>query len=176
MLLLALVACSAAASDEVKSPTAARQLAGTPSIQITMSPAPAEDRTPIGVPPQTQDQTLQSYRALLDSLGTYPGATLLRESVTADGRLNREYGTAEDIKTAPTAATIFYRKQLKALGWETLEEHAAVSAYAKGPISFLIARGAATPLDTLPGETTIMTAKPAFVPSFYFLIQVGVRP
>jgi hypothetical protein len=127
------------------------------------------------VPPVTLDQKMQTYRDLLDSLGMYPGATLLREYTTDDGHLGRMYGTAEEIAPAATSATSYYRGQLKAQGWQTLEEHAAISGYAKGALMLLIVRGDANPIGSEPGQKTIMTVKPAFEPKFYFAVEAGSR-
>ncbi|HLF76155.1 MAG TPA: hypothetical protein VJB57_01570, partial [Dehalococcoidia bacterium] len=55
-------------------------------------------------------------RALLDSLGSYPQAVVVREYVTTKGGVGREYGTFVDLPDAPTTVTVFYRDKLKALG------------------------------------------------------------
>ena len=112
-------------------------------------------------------------RALLDSLGLYPQAVVVREYVTTKGGVGREYGTFVDLPDAPTTVTVFYRDKLKALGWEATQEQAAVSVYSKGGQTLSITRyGAATPAPA-PVQTTTVTVRQAVELKFFFAVEVG---
>jgi hypothetical protein len=115
-------------------------------------------------------------RALLDSLGGYRGATLVREYVLSNGTVGREYATELPLDKAPTAVTVFYRDKLLARGWKTLGEHAAVSAYVKGDQTVWILR--AGPVDPGPPAEarSVKSGKTPRNPRFFFAIEAGSTP
>jgi hypothetical protein len=119
-------------------------------------------------------QTLtERNRALLDALGSYPQAVVVREYVTAKGAVGREYGTFGDSSQPATEVTAFYRDKLKAQGWETTQEQTAVSAYSKGGQTLSITRYGATTPAPAPVQTTTVTARQAVELKFFFAIEVS---
>jgi hypothetical protein len=131
------------------------------------------DAQVVSSPPATQSMELN--RAVLESLGMFPGTSLVREYVDADGSLVREYASEQEPQQAATAITVFFREQLKAMGWETLQEHAAVSAYYKGEQVLQILRSGQQ--QTLPTreQQTLKTAPAPSDARFFFALASGPK-
>jgi hypothetical protein len=147
---LSLVACD---SNAVANPTLPTTV---PTIAISGAPVPPE--------------VLARHRALLDSLEVYPGATLIREYISPAGGLGREYASDRPMPEAPTVISVFYRDTLKARGFQTLQEHAAVSAYDKaGQVVQVLRNGPERAQPTFDEKTLASFPVPAEVKFFYAL-------
>jgi hypothetical protein len=119
--------------------------------------------------------TVGPARTLLDSLGSAPRTTLIREYELEAGGLGRQYATDLPLDQAPTTVTVFYRDKLLAQGWQTLEEHAAVSAYAKGDITVAILRAGPTDPGLPPKARLLRSAALPANAKFFFAIEAGQR-
>ena len=113
---------------------------------------------------------------MLDSLATYPNAVLVREYVTTGGAIGREYGTFIETAQAASEIGVFYRDKLKSQGWETTQEHAAVSMYSKGGQTLSIMRyGPDTPVPAS-DQKTMVKARHAVELKFFFAVEAGLKP
>lgn len=116
------------------------------------------------------------YWTLLDSLGSAPRTVLIREYQSEDGGLGRQYATDVPLDQSPTTVTLFYRDKLLAQGWQTLEEHAAVSGYAKGETMVAILRAGPDDPGLPPNARLLSRATPPANAAFFFAIEAGPRP
>jgi hypothetical protein len=114
-------------------------------------------------------------RVLLDSLGACPGTRLIREYVLRNGDLRRQYASPRPLDQAPTAVTVFYRDKLLAQGWHPIEEHAAVSAYAKGDQVFAMERAGPDDPGLPTGARLLESAAPPVDAKFFFSIEAGAK-
>jgi hypothetical protein len=114
-------------------------------------------------------------RVLLDSLGAVEGTTLIREYVQKNGDLGRQYASALPIDLASRAVTLFYRDKLRNLGWETLQEHAAVSAYQKGTQVVAVLRDGPEDPGLPPGAKLLKSATAPGDAKFFFAIEAGPK-
>jgi hypothetical protein len=136
---------------------------------------PRRDFSTVSEPPRAAaaQAVVNRNQALLDSLGVFPGALLVREYVKDSGAVGRDYGTLSSPSQAATDTTLFYRDKLAAQGWETVQEHAAISVYRKGEQTLTIMRyGPSAPAPEA-GQKTITTGIYTLQPSFYFGIEAG---
>jgi hypothetical protein len=125
--------------------------------------------------PPASRGTANPHRALLDSLGAYQKTTLVREYVLTNGGLGRQYASDLPLDQAPTAVTVFYRNKLSALGWQTLEEHAAVSCYAKGTQTVSILRDGPNDPGLPTGARLVRSAAPSAGAKFFFAIEAAPK-
>lgn len=132
---------------------------------------------------KTDDKAEQSSEtkrkiALLNSLGSYPGTTLIREYAHKDEwRVNvcRDYATDMSLDEAPTAVTIFYERKLLARGWKLVKPvHAAGSCYVKKNQAVWITRIGPNDRGLLPSDRLLgkETTQPAST-RFFFTIETG---
>jgi hypothetical protein len=134
-----------------------------------------DDETTIGVAPVSATVKIDAGRAFIDSLGSYPSAVLVREYVTTGGAVGREYGTFIETAQAASEIGVFYRDKLKSKGWETTQEHAAVSVYSKGNQTLSVMRYGATTPTPAADQTTIVTARHAVELKFFFAVEAGLK-
>jgi hypothetical protein len=122
-----------------------------------------------------QSSIRKSKVALLNSLGSYPGTTLIREYALKNV-VGREYATELSLDEAPTAVTMFYERKLTAQGWKVLERHAAVSGYVKRNQAVCILRYGPDDPGLPPGARLRKEAPPPANTRFFFAIEIGPRP
>jgi hypothetical protein len=131
--------------------------------------------TVIGIVAASAQTTVGPYRTLLDSLGSAPRTVLIREYELERGGLGRQYVTDLPLDEAPTAVTLFYREKLFAQRWQTLEEHAAVSCYAKEDITVTVLRAGPSDPGLPPKARLLRSATPPMDAKFFFAIEAGPR-
>ena len=116
--------------------------------------------------------------ALLNSLGSYPGTTLIRQYTRKDDwgdKVCRDYATDMSIDEAPTKVTIFYERKLSARGWKMVKPvHAAGSCYVKRNQAVWIIRSGPNDLELSPSDRLLgeETTPPAST-RFFFAIETG---
>ncbi len=131
------------------------------------------DQHAVPTRPVTEPQRTASNRALLDSLGECEGTTLVREYVLENGDMGRQYATSQELLQAVNTVTLFYRNKLRRLGWKTIEEHAAVSAYQKGSVVFSVSRAGPDDPGLPPGATLLKSGTAPADAKFFFAVEAG---
>jgi hypothetical protein len=125
---------------------------------------------------ESQDRGSTSYWAVLDSLGQCEKTTLIREYVLDNGDVGRTYASSEPLERAVNTDTDFYVKKLEARGWEPIEQHAAVTGYAKGPLVFCMFRAGPDDPGVPPEAKRLLKQRPIPDDSkFFFDVQVGAK-
>jgi hypothetical protein len=125
---------------------------------------------------ESQDRGSKSYWAVLDSLGQCEKTTLIREYVLDNGVVGRAYASSETLEQAVNTDTDFYVKKLEASGWEPIEQHAAVTGYAKGRLVFAMLRAGPDDPGVPPDAKLLLKRRPIPTDSkFFFDVQVGAR-
>jgi ABC-type glycerol-3-phosphate transport system substrate-binding protein len=117
-------------------------------------------------------ETMPVTTALLDSLPEYEGATLVREWLAEQGRVQvREYAVNEAPEQAADAVTRRFRDALVAEGWQESDARAAVSAFSKDDRRIVIGR-VGPQLQEPPGDATVLSsAEPPAGSSFFFTLE-----
>jgi hypothetical protein len=141
----------------------------TPGEQVRTDPQSSEAKA------QESRDAADPNRVLLDSLGVCEGTTLIREYVQKNGDFWRQYASALPIDEAARAVTLFYRDKIRTLGWKTLQEHAAVSAYQKGTQVVAVLRDGPEDPGLPPGAKLLKRATAPSDAQFFFAIEVGSR-
>jgi hypothetical protein len=125
---------------------------------------------------ERQDRDSKSYWAVLDSLGQCQKTTLIREYVLDNGDVGRTYASSEPLDRAVDTDTDCYVKKLQAWGWESTEQHAAVTCYAKGQLVFAMLRAGPDDPGVPPDAKLLLKRRPIPTDSkFFFDVQVGAR-
>jgi hypothetical protein len=126
--------------------------------------------------PSATNNIDESNWKLLDTLGAYPGTTLIREYVQ-NHFVSRQYATDLPLEKGPAAVSVFYdRKILAQKGWKVLDHHAAISCYVKGNQIFCITRSGSQDPGLIPGASLRKSAEPPVSAKFFFTIETGPRP
>ncbi len=123
----------------------------------------------------TSRQPTAADRKLLDALGTCPGTTLILEYVPEDGGLGRHYACPQSPERQ-CGSSAFYDKRIRDLGWQNIEQHAAVSAYGKGHRLFAIFRSGPIDLGLPPRARALKRMPTPADAKFFFSIEVGPKP
>jgi hypothetical protein len=116
--------------------------------------------------------TIPVTQALLDSLPDYEGATLVREWLVDQGRVQvREYAVDEAPEQAADSVTRHFRDALVGDGWEESDAHAAVSSFTKDGRRIVIGR-VGPQLQEPPSDATLLnTAAAPATTAFYFTLE-----
>ena len=116
--------------------------------------------------------TIPVTQALLASLPQYEGATLVREWLAEEGRVQvREYAVDEAPEQAADSVTRHFRDALVSDGWEESDARAAVSSFAKDGRRIVIGR-VGPQLQEPPGDSTLLhTAEAPSGTAFYFTLE-----
>lgn len=116
--------------------------------------------------------TMPVTQALLDSLPDYEGATLVREWLVGQGRVQvREYAVSEAPEQAADDVTRHFRDALVKDGWEESDAHAAVSSFTKDGRRIVIGR-VGPQLQEPPSDATLLNSADAPAgTAFFFTLE-----
>lgn len=116
--------------------------------------------------------TMPVTQALLDSLPPYEGATLVREWLAEEGRVQvREYAVDAEPQEAADTVTNHFRDALLADGWEEQGVIAAASFFSKDGRRITIGRVGPDMAETPSGATLLNSAEPPAGSGFFFTLE-----
>jgi hypothetical protein len=121
------------------------------------------------------DDLFKLNLARLNALGAYPRTALIREYVL-NNVVGRQYASDLPLGKGLAAVTVFYDRKLLAQGWRMIEEHAAVSCYAKGKQVVCILRAGPQDPGPPPGALLRKSAAPPASAKLFFTIEAGPWP
>jgi hypothetical protein len=147
-------------------------IAALAAVAITVA-CGGDDKTPVNEAAGGGASGITAVtQALLDSLPVYEDATLVREWLVDQGRVQvREYAISGVPEQAADDVTRYFRDALVKDGWEESDAHAAVSSFTKDGRRIVIGR-VGPELQEPPSDAALLNsaAAPANT-GFYFTLE-----
>ncbi len=150
-----------------------RRNAAKPAAKVVAAASPrqgtASQPTPAAPPASTKPDG--EARRLLDSLGAYRGAALVREYVPEQGGLGRLYAIGLRPDQGAARVTEFYERKLLARRFKVVQRHAALSTYSNGSRRLEILRAGPDEPQLPPRAREITYVQPPRPARFYFSVE-----